>query len=967
MLTLGVWPATASAQAISYVAQSTAFSWISTSLQGPVTWSGGAACAPRTYDGATPDDDITAPLPLGFKFAYGGTNYTAVQIDANGRLQFGNSVCGYGGPFIQIPTTRGNTINTPVNSIIPYSLDFDPGDPSIYRGRPEQTVCALPGCGVFYGTGTSSQGVPYFVVTWLNVPQSGYQRPGFSVQVILYANGTFEFQYQNNRSDPPRDFMGNLPAIGWVLNRTGNYYNYPYVSNLPALNGKAILFVPNLLNSIQVSSGAYASICAPQAVSIVARDAAGNVLTSYAGLMTLSTSTGNGSWSVNTANGTLTNSGGGSATYQFSPSDAGSIVLNLTDANPETLTVSASDFGTGISGASSAITFSARSFVITTDAIQVAGRPQQMSASYYRNCRLDRGYNHTQGLETWLTLDPAQPAGAIVPGITAASSVSALPTAKPRRANVQFTFRRGVASFTLDTRDVGKYVLNLSDPRSGAQGSSATITTRPFGLALTNIRQGTVLNPEASTATGAVFAKAGTDFSATVGAYLWQAADDINNDGVPDPGANITNNGLVPSFAWPTTISAISPYQPSSGTLGAVNNGTIVQGAFRNGQATDTTLQYTQVGSMTLRALATNYLGTAGVDVTGTSAMDGSSGYVGRFIPDHFSLENTTPAPSLSNRADLTCSPASSFSYMNESMQAQFRLTARNALGAVTTNYTGAWARLALSTPSGLNFGAVSGSTNLTPRLIFGSTSGNWSNGSATVTQLLAVQRASPDTPDGPYPNTAVGIAPRDPDGVQLVPSAYDLNVDGTGGNDHEKIGSATEILFGRLVMENALSNGRVPTPVPIETQYWNGSAFATNTLDNCTRIARSSFVLDGYEGSVNPAGGNCKTFIQENPIVFSAGVGTLHFAPPTGAATGSLRLSANLYGTPSGKYCPSASNPPATATAANMTYLLGRWNDSLNPDGNPNTYYDDDPVARAAFGLYGSAPKSFIFLRENY
>ena len=58
-------------------------------------------------------------------------------------------------------------------------------------------------------------------------------------------------------------------------------------------------------------------------------------------------------------------------------------------------------------------------------------------------------------------------------------------------------------------------------------------------------------------------------------------------------------------------------------------------------------------------------------------------------------------------------------------------------------------------------------------------------------------------------------------------------------------------------------------------------------------------------------------------------------------------------------------------ATAAGLSYLLGRWNDNPltggDPDGNANTNYDDKPAGRAAFGLYGTQPNNFIFFRENF
>src|SRR5690606_10241016 len=101
-------------------------------------------------------------------------------------------------------------------------------------------------------------------------------------------------------------------------------------------------------------------------------------------------------------------------------------------------------------------------------------------------------------------------------------------------------------------------------------------TVRPFGLGFTNIA-GLVPNPGASTPAGAVFTTAGSGFAATVGAYLWQGADDAGNDGVPDTNADVTNNGLTPAYDWATTVTAVldQPAVVQGGVPGAFQNGSI--------------------------------------------------------------------------------------------------------------------------------------------------------------------------------------------------------------------------------------------------------------------------------------------------------------------------------------------------------------------------------------------------------
>ncbi|HUJ87304.1 MAG TPA: DUF6701 domain-containing protein, partial [Burkholderiales bacterium] len=297
----------------------------------------------------------------------------------------------------------------------------------------------------------------------------------------------------------------------------------------------------------------------------------------------------------------------------------------------------------------------------------------------------------------------------------------------------------------------------------------------------------------------------------------------------------------------------------------------------------------------------------------------------------------------------------------------QFTLTAQNAANATTQNYNTASGFAKLPTvPAGMGFGALNGTTNLTSRLDLGNSGAlSWNAGAASVDYTLAVSRASPDNPDGPFAAAKIGVAPSDGDGVGLASAAYNMAVGGT--NDHQQVGASTQLLFGRLLLRNALGPKSSALPVPIMVQSWQGSAFITNALDSCTSVPRSAIVLGGYVGALAPGGGNCKTYVQQNPVAFSAGAGTLTLAAPTGGATGSVLLTPNLYTAPSGNYCASAAGGETPASASGLDYLLGRWNDLLNPDGIASTMYDDNPSAQAAFGLYGSQPNNMIYQREYY
>ena len=201
-----------SALAATYSNRSVPFNWVDPASHTRVAWSSGAACS-SGYVGAAIDDDISAQLPLGFTFTFGGVNYTQVQIMSNGRLQFGNGFCGYGtqtvGPPPTYPYPYPNA--SVVRSMRIYGADLDP-TPSGAAG-----ACPTATCYVSYATqGTAPN--RRFIVTWVNVPEWGASaRTGsFNLQLILEESSN-EFVYQFGSSSHP---TGGSAQIGWELTTT---------------------------------------------------------------------------------------------------------------------------------------------------------------------------------------------------------------------------------------------------------------------------------------------------------------------------------------------------------------------------------------------------------------------------------------------------------------------------------------------------------------------------------------------------------------------------------------------------------------------------------------------------------------------------------------------------------------------------------------------------------------------------
>lgn len=715
-----------------------------------------------------------------------------------------------------------------------------------------------------------------------------------------------------------------------------------------------------------ISASSSASTCVAHAITIRAVDTVGNTVTSYGGTVSLTTSTSRGGWAIGSARGTLTETGtsnDGAATYTFTSADAGQAVLSLTNQSADDLTITARDTTTStITGTSGIVGFRDNAFVITaTDALGntvVAGRPHPMQVALWRrdtslatpNCAIATGYTGARNLKAWFTADTNHPAGATAPSIT-----STLGPTVPASNNLALTFASGVATFNLGTSDVGKYVLNLrDDSRTFASavnidGSSSALTVRPFAIAVTNAVRGGLANPEGTATSGAKFAAAGETFAVTVAAYLWAAADDANNDGSLDAGANVTDNSLAPRFAWPVVLAADGTsglFTPVGGTLGTLGGTTTVAaGAFVSGAAVPTDLTYTEVGSIGLSATMTGYLGTSGVDLSGVyrNAGTGAAARIGRFHPASFALSGGAVTPSCSSGNQT---------YMDEpALGIAFTLQARNSAGGVTTNYRASVYNVGTVTLHAENADA---GTNLAGR-VSGLPSAVWTLGAYSLTATGATFARSA-SPDGPFDSLVIGVSVTDADGA--VVSTPDMNAAtagacGTGCNARALNGSSTtRVRFGRLKIGNALGAPQLDLPVPLTAQYWNGVAFVTNAQDSCTRLTNTQFAFGNYRAplaacatSGSPAG--------SNGIVFTSGRGTLRLSKPN--ARGSVDLTANLGASASGTTCSAGS--AATATAASRAWLQGNWGAST---------WDRNPAGRAVFGVPGASP-DVIYQRETY
>ncbi len=490
--------------------------------------------------------------------------------------------------------------------------------------------------------------------------------------------------------------------------------------------------------------------------------------------------------------------------------------------------------------------------------------------------------------------------------------------------SVDMTFDAdGNAPFTFIYSDAGQVKLHARKTVNSATllGETNAFVVRPFGFRITDPPSGR---------TGAisdVFTSAGTGFNTTLTAVVWEAADDADNDGVPDSqGAPLSGNAATFNFGRETTPAtatlshALAEPVASPPTLFPENGslaGSPLFSGFTNGTKTQS-VSFTEVGIIRLLATTTNYLG-SGQNVTAGPSTGGLTG-VGRFIPHHFDvalLAHGCPD------SDVT-PPDNSFTYSGQPFSVT--VTAKNLAGGptdITKNYDGALGFSKAVTIS--NAGTTTNFSNNTIPATGGGSFGSGQKNQTNITYTYTYPVASKET----VPATLTLRAAEDMPGGDSVTSD-------TVGTE-----ASAPIRSGRLRIFNAYGSELAALSLPMWVEYFSTDGWVKNTVDTCTAL--NGTILDLTNAvHLPPPGLGVPTIKIKNPastttvtvVSPSAGVGALNFTAPSAEGYADARM-----------------DLPA------RTWLRFDW------DGD-NT--EEDPVGRATFGLFRGSPRH-IYQRERY
>jgi len=451
-----------------------------------------------------------------------------------------------------------------------------------------------------------------------------------------------------------------------------------------------------------------------------------------------------------------------------------------------------------------------------------------------------------------------------------------------------------------------------------------------------------------STATPAI--KAGANF--TLRATTSTSASDAYS------GTLTQNTGALTA-----QVTTQDTSQVSGGVVGALSPASLVA----NAAAVNAT--YSEVGYVYLAAGAYRDTTFTAVDQNGdcvannTSATASGNKYgcvigntaavsLGRFYPDHFALT--------SKAFTAGCG---AFTYMGQAFTLSGTVQAQNASGAKTGNFNGVFAKASVVPEmENANSGAAMDLARLT-----GLGSPTWAAGEYPFVATGFARPTPPAGPDGAFDNLDIGL--------KVVPTsasdtAYMINrdmaaantscmADTTGTSDGsctaQRVATAAKVRFGRVRLQNAFGSELLALDVPIQAEYYDAGTFRSSATDACTALTAPAAIapravgaaLDGTPGLYfytvdSAANGKNKLASSDTTVTLAspltAGKSSLRFTKPSNRGWLDLILQV-------------------------PSYLLGNW---ANCNGQSGTtgLYDDNPCARATFGIYKSP---LIYRRENY
>jgi MSHA biogenesis protein MshQ len=161
-------------------------------------------------------------------------------------------------------------------------------------------------------------------------------------------------------------------------------------------------------------------------------------------------------------------------------------------------------------------------------------------------------------------------------------------------------------------------------------------------------------------------------------------------------------------------------------------------------------------------------------------------------------------------------------------------------------------------------------------------------------------------------------------------------------------------IRSGRLRVSNNYGENDDDIYSNIQAQYWSGTTWVLNGLDNCTVIDQSSVALASYVDMKGAPTTNLDVKVVGTTL--SNGVGRLQFNQLNAGESGTVYFALNLGGTTADNSC--LTNHP-TSVGAEKAWFRSAYGANCSVNG--------DPSAMVTFGLMKNNSSRIIFQQEVY
>lgn len=675
--------------------------------------------------------------------------------------------------------------------------------------------------------------------------------------------------------------------------------------------------------------------CQASTVTIEGHDSGGSAIAPGSTIL-LTTSTGQGYWSSPSV-GSLTDTGGGSASYEFAANSSVTLQFNHTvpALNPNSVnfhinagtgdpTEDASEdpdlqiFDTGfrfVDGGDNPIPNQVAGLTSGTVYLQAVRKDNDTGscAALFAD-----GTTHSVGIGAQCN-NPSTCAGEQV---LVSNNGTALDVDTNNDGVFSYTDFPALlfgtdskAALTLNYPDVGAISLHakhdiLNDDGTDSfvdlLGSSNTFVVKPYTLAVSDVPG----NP-GSTSGAPRFTAAGSNFTVEV------EARNANGDRTPNFGNESSAEGII------LTLPVGALIYPSGGDSGSLNNATSFTSTTPAGTFQNTTVQWTEVGTMQVQPHIADgdYLG-AGALNSGDGSVYTTSDNIGRFYPDHFRL--------VSSALDNACT-AGSFSYMSQPLDLTYTLQAESALAnAIVTNYD---VGLGWLSPATITYQAEDSDDgverNISNRVVIATP--DWTGGVIDVVDPIAeFSRQSGVNPeDGPFMDLDIGLQLTDSldsrvlQDLDMLSSAAGDCTTPTNTCTAKQLGSPLRAYFGRMHLKDAFGPETADIPMFWQNEYYNGSIFILNSADSCTELPVASITFadtsaaDDALNSIAVTKGGITSNFQFFDIVDNAGSDEIIF---------SNGFAGSVYGAPS---------PASTVSYVlgvdfgGLEYLSGDWDEN--------------------------------------